>query len=109
MRWRLSARRMTHTRAGANPPSRYQSRLTARIYALRTVTPILIVAPVLLLVPVLVPIAAAVGYPSLWANHDVTLTQASRGGDSATVYHMLLAGTHPSALLSPWHAARALL
>ena len=66
---------------------------------MRTVTPILIVAPVLLLVPVLVPIAAAVGYQSLWANHDVTLTQAARAGDSATVYRMLRAGTDPSALL----------
>jgi hypothetical protein len=53
---------------------------------------ILIVAPVLLLVPVLVPLAAAVGYQSLWANQDVTLTQAARAGDSATVFRMLKAG-----------------
>ena len=53
---------------------------------------ILIVAPVLLLVPVLVPVAAAVGYQSLWANQDVTLTQAARAGDSATVFRMLKAG-----------------
>ena len=53
---------------------------------------ILIVAPVLLLVPVLVPVAAAVGYQSLWANEDVTLTQAARAGDSATVFRMLKAG-----------------
>jgi hypothetical protein len=53
---------------------------------------ILIVAPVLLFVPVLVPVAAAVGYQSLWANQDVTLTQAARAGDSATVFRMLKAG-----------------
>jgi hypothetical protein len=53
---------------------------------------ILIVAPVLLLVPVLVPVAAAVGYQSLWANQDVTLAQAARAGDSATVFRMLKAG-----------------
>jgi hypothetical protein len=55
---------------------------------------ILIVAPVLLLVPVLVPVAAAVGYQSLWANQDVTLTQAARAGDSATVFRMLKAGAN---------------
>jgi hypothetical protein len=55
---------------------------------------ILIVAPVLLLVPVLVPVAAAVGYQSLWANQDVTLTQAARAGDSATVFRILKAGAN---------------
>jgi hypothetical protein len=55
---------------------------------------ILIVAPVLLLVPVLVPVAAAVGYQSLWANQDVPLTQAARAGDSATVFRMLKAGAN---------------
>ena len=55
---------------------------------------ILIVAPVLLLVPLLVPVAAAVGYHSLWANQDVTLTQAARAGDSATVFRMLKAGAN---------------
>ena len=49
---------------------------------------------VLLLVPVLVPVAAAVGYQSLWANQDVTLTQAARAGDSATVFRMLKAGAN---------------
>ena len=55
---------------------------------------ILIVAPVLLLVPLLVPVAAAVGYQSLWANQEVTLTQAARAGDSATVFRMLKAGVN---------------
>ena len=59
------------------------------------VTLILIVAPVLLLVPVLVPVAAAVGYQSLWANQDVTLTQAAHAGDSATVFRMVKAGANP--------------
>ena len=60
----------------------------------RVLALILIVAPVVLLVPVLVPAAAAVGYKSLWANQDVTLTQAARAGDSATVFRMLKAGAN---------------
>ena len=62
---------------------------------MRAVTLILVVAPVLLLVPLLVPIAAAVGYHTLWASPDLTLTQAARGGDSATVFRMLKAGANP--------------
>ena len=61
----------------------------------KVVTLILVAVPVLLLVPVLVPVAAAVGYQSLWANQDVTLTQAARAGDSATVFRMLKAGANP--------------
>ena len=61
----------------------------------RAATLILIAVPVLLLLPVLVPVAAAVGYQSLWATHDVTLAQAARAGDSATVFRMLKAGANP--------------
>jgi hypothetical protein len=59
------------------------------------VTFILVAVPVLLLVPVLIPIAAAVGYRSIWADQHVTLTQAARAGDSATVFRMLKAGADP--------------
>ena len=72
---------------------------------MRAVTLILVVAPVLLLVPVLVPIAAAVGYHTLWASPDLTLTQAARAGDSATVFRMLKAGPHHADLLTALEAA----
>jgi len=54
---------------------------------------------------VLAPLAAALGYQSLWADRDVTLTQAARAGDSATVFRMLKAGPHRADLLAPLEAA----
>lgn len=55
-------------------------------------------APALLMtVSILMLLVAVLGYQPLWANRRVTLTRAAHGGDTATVFRMLSAGSDPNA------------
>ena len=55
-------------------------------------------APALLVaVSILMILVAVLGYQPLWANRDVPLGQAAHGGDTATVFRMLSAGSDPNA------------
>ena len=50
----------------------------------------------LLALAVLILLAAVVGYRPLWATRNTTLAEAARGGDTATVFRMLGAGSDPN-------------
>ncbi len=64
----------------------------------RTLIRILGTAPLLVLaVSGVVLLLALVGYQPLWASREVTLVQAAQGGDSATVFRLLSAGSDPNA------------
>jgi hypothetical protein len=64
----------------------------------RTFVPILGGAPLLLLgVSVVMLLLAMLGYQPVWAGRDVTLAQAAQGGDTASVFRMLSAGSDPNA------------
>ncbi len=50
----------------------------------------------LLALAALLLFAASVGYRPLWATPSTTLAEAARGGDTATVFRMLSAGSDPN-------------
>jgi hypothetical protein len=50
----------------------------------------------LLALAALMLVAAVVGYRPLWATPSTTLAEAARGGDTATVFRMLSAGSDPN-------------
>ena len=52
---------------------------------------------VLLALSVLILVMAVAGYHPFWADRDVTLAHAAHGGDTATVFRMLSAGSDPNA------------
>jgi hypothetical protein len=52
---------------------------------------------VLITISILMLLAATLGYHPLWANgRQVTLAEAAHGGDAATVFRMLSAGSDPN-------------
>jgi hypothetical protein len=72
----------------ASAPVRVQSHTLLRVLG---------IAPAALLtLAVLILVMAVVGYRPLWADRGVTLAHAAHGGDTATVFRMLSAGSDPN-------------